>query len=191
MIHNKCPPSTTILSLSNISRLLFYYTQSGAFSGVQPLQHPQWMTSASAAQNTHHFKMFQCNNVQNVLQWMTSACTHCSHCFTMFEWHGSLSPTRPQRVLGCYLIKKIYIVRRPSTLKRARTQDAAAWNYSVQSNSKPRAVAHGYWALGIVHWALGIGGNGPRPRPTHWAHAWALGLDLVHNVTKARNADSA
>ena len=26
MIHNKCPPSTTILSLSNISRLLFYYT---------------------------------------------------------------------------------------------------------------------------------------------------------------------
>ena len=101
VIHNKCPPSTTILSLSNISRLLFYYTQSGAFSGVQPLQHPQWMTSASAAQNTHHFKMFQCNNVHNVLQWMTSACTHCSHCFTMFEWHGSLKPaTKGPRLLS-------------------------------------------------------------------------------------------
>ena len=84
---------------------------------------------------------------------MTSACTHCSHCFTQCSNGTPAHSRQPQRVLGCYLIKKIYIVRRPATLKRARTQDAAAWNYSLQSKSKRRAVAQCTMHMGI----------GPRP----------------------------
>ena len=83
---------------------------------------------------------------------MTSACTHCSHCFTMFEWHGSLKPaTKGPRLLS-----------HQENIHCAPPRDP-------QTRSNPRCCslellsAEQFQAKSCCTWALGALGIGHRP----------------------------